>query len=183
MPKNVLRTILCSEWNLNKFAGFHHICLKVHILYSKHFNTTFDPNQKLCCMIFKWCCQRSNLQRSCKIVNYIIISWILTFSVHQLFYNTSSIYFDILKCEWTGRLSPTLYFCYLVWIKSICITISIVSTLGNFATPQRRNWSANERLWDVFCSSPTDDETEQEGLCLWQNGQFGKIRFDPCPAL
>ena len=30
-------------------------------------------------------------------------------------------YFD--KCEWTGRLSPTLYFCYLVWIKSICITI------------------------------------------------------------
>ena len=90
-------------------------------------------------------------------------------------------YFD--KCEWTGRLSPTLYFCYLVWIKSICITISIVSTLGNFATPQRRNWSANERLWDVFCSSPTDDETEQEGLCLWQNGQFGKIRFDPCPAL
>ena len=56
MPKNVLRTILCSEWNLNKFAGFHHICLKVHILYSKHFNTTFDPNQKLCCMIFKWCC-------------------------------------------------------------------------------------------------------------------------------
>ena len=54
------------------------------------------------------CCQRSNLQRSCKIVNYIIISWILSFSVHQLFYNTSSIYFDILKCEWTGRLSPTL---------------------------------------------------------------------------
>ena len=57
-----------------------------------------------------------------------------------------------------------------------------ISTVGPLYFAQRsiQNIFNITLVFDVLFWTSADDEAEQG---LWQNGQFGKIRFDPCPAL